>query len=278
MGKTNTIARNAAVLTLSGLTVKTIGFFFRIPLGRLLTASGMGDYSPAYEIYSFALLFSTAGLPVAIAKMIAERNAVGELENSKKVFRISRLLMMVMGLVGFLVLFVFSDNISHLIGLESSSLSIKATSFALLFVPLLAAYRGYFQGSNNMVPTAISEIIEQLLRVVFGLLFAVLLIKGFEISGVLNEAMTVAQLRSRGAAGACMGASVGACGALIFIRHKYRTEPWVESGGSVDKGKDILLDLLAISFPITLTAGVVSIVNLIDISIVQTQLLKLGYD
>ena len=69
MDNRNTIAKNAVVLTLSGLTVKIIGFFFRIPLGRLLTASGMGDYSPAYEIYSFALLFSTAGLPVAVAKM-----------------------------------------------------------------------------------------------------------------------------------------------------------------------------------------------------------------
>ena len=141
MDNRNTIAKNAVVLTLSGLTVKIIGFFFRIPLGRLLTASGMGDYSPAYEIYSFALLFSTAGLPVAVAKMIAERNAVGELDNSKKVFRISRLLMAAMGLAGFFVLFIFSDEISRLIGLKTSSMSIKATSFALIFVPLLAAYR-----------------------------------------------------------------------------------------------------------------------------------------
>ena len=186
--------------------------------------------------------------------------------------------MAAMGLAGFFVLFIFSDEISRLIGLKTSSMSIKATSFALIFVPLLAAYRGYFQGNNNMVPTAVSEIIEQLLRVAFGLLFAVLFIRGFGIDGSVNEELTKAQLHSRGAAGACMGASIGACGALIFISHKYRKEPCIRSGGSIDRNKDILHELLTISFPITLTAGVVSIVNLIDISIVQTQLLKLGYD
>lgn len=273
----NVIAKNVIILSISGVLVKAIGFFFRIPLGRILTASGMGDYAPAYEIYSFALAFATAGLPVAIAKMISERIAVGEYENAERVFIISRRLMAVIGVVGFLLVYSLSNPLSALIKVESSALSIKATSFAIIVVPILAAYRGYFQGNNTMLPTAVSELVEQALRVISGLFLAVLMYDGLISFGKSTEDLSTSQLQSRGAAGACFGTFLGAIGALLIIRLFRRNKRNVCSAHT-DSNKKILSELFKIAYPITLIACIVPIVNIIDISIVQTQLLKLGYD
>lgn len=273
----NVIAKNVLVLSFSGVLVKAIGFFFRIPLGRILTASGMGDYAPAYEIYSFALAFATAGLPVAIAKMISERIAVGEYENAERVFIISRRLMAVIGVVGFLLVYSFSNPLSVLIKVESSALSIKATSFAIIVVPILASYRGYFQGNNNMFPTAVSELVEQTLRVISGLFLAIMMYDGYLSFGDSKEYLSTSQLQSRGAAGACLGTFFGAIGGLLIIR-LFRKNRKKVCAFHTDSNKKILSELFRIAYPITFIACIVPIVNIIDISIVQTQLLKLGYD
>lgn len=274
MKKNRSIASNAAILTVSGLAVKVIGFFFKIPLGRIITASGMGDYAPAYEMYSFALIIATAGIPVAIAKMVAERIAVGEYKNAIKVFKLSRRLMIMIGLAGFIALFFGGEIIADFINMQTAALSIKATSFALIIVPVVAAYRGFFQGTNDMVPTAVSEVVEQLFRTSVGLLLAILFY--YEI-GISSKGASISQLQSKGAVGACLGASIGAVAALIVLIGFYRNRE-IETGKErLDRSIEIILELIRIALPITLTASILSIVNLIDISIVQTRLLDLGY-
>ena len=171
----------------------------------------MANYTPAYALYSFLLVVSTAGLPVAISKMVSERCAKGQFREAERVFRISRTLMMVLGVIGFLVLLIFGKHIAELIDIPGSALSMKATAIALLLVPVMSSYRGYFQGMQEMRPTAISEIAEQSFRVLFGLVLAYsLMANEYSIaSGYTPE--------QRGAAGGCFGASAGAIGGLAVM-------------------------------------------------------------
>ena len=89
------LVKGAAVLAVAGIVVKVLGAFFRIPLGNMIGAEGMANYSPAYSLYAFMLVFATAGLPVAISKMVSERCATGQFREAERVFKISRTLMMI---------------------------------------------------------------------------------------------------------------------------------------------------------------------------------------
>ena len=210
MGK-KSLLKGAAVMAAAGIIVKLLGAVFRIPLANMIGSIGMANYSPAYSLYSFLLVFATAGLPVAISKMVSERYAVGQFREAERVFRLSRTLMMIIGIIGFIVLFFCNELIAELINLPGSALSMRATAIALLLVPIMSSYRGYFQGMQEMRPTAISEVAEQLFRVVFGLLLAHLMLSSqFEMLGYTAE--------QRGAAGGCFGASAGSKGGDVYKR------------------------------------------------------------
>lgn len=262
----------------AGIIVKVLGAFFRIPLANSIGSVGMANYYPAYSIYAFLLVFATAGLPVAISKMVSERYARGQFREAERVFRISRTLMMIIGLVGFVVLLVFSDMIAEAIHLPGSSLAMKTTALALLIVPIMSSYRGYFQGMQEMRPTAISEIAEQTFRVIFGLTLANLLMHGqSDLLGYTAE--------QRGAAGGCFGASAGAIGGLTVMlivymtsRKKIKNRIRNDRTTQHETAKTILKKIAVIAIPITIGAAIMPIVNLMDAGIVQTRLLASGWD
>ena len=125
--------------------MKILGAFFRIPLTNWIGADGMANYAPAYAIYSVLLVISTAGLPVATSKMVSERYAVGQYREAERVFRLSRLLMTALGVLGGLVVLFGAGPIAeHFIHIPGSALAMQATAPALIIVPIMSAYRGYF--------------------------------------------------------------------------------------------------------------------------------------
>ena len=172
------LVKGAAVLAAAGIIVKVFGAAFRILLASFITDEGMAYYSPAYYIYAVLLVVSTSGIPIAISRMVSERYAIGRFDEADRVFRISRWLMIGLGAAGFIVLFFFAGAIASATRLEGSELAMQATAPALLLVPIMSSYRGYFQGQQLMAPTALSQTVEQIFRVVFGLLLAVLLMRG----------------------------------------------------------------------------------------------------
>ncbi len=285
MSRKNSAVGGAAILAAAGIIVKLLGFAFRIPLTRWIGASGMADYTPAYDVYSLLLIVATSGIPVAISKLVSERCAVGEYKEAGRVFHIARLLMWGIGITGFLILWFFADPIAKAIGIQTSALSMKATAPALLFVPIMSSYRGFFQGLQIMQPTALSQIAEQIARVIVGLGAAYLLFKGMILPNSLNEGYTgIEALRLKGAAGACLGASAGALAGflvMIWIRFMYRhilTRKAAKDHSTVhESGKKILKRIIWIAFPITLAACIMPIVNLIDVAIVQNRLTGMGY-
>lgn len=268
--KNKTFVKGALILGLAGLTIKVLGAAFRIPLTNIIGDDGMGYYQTAYPIYVLFLTIATAGIPTAISRMVAERNAIDQPYEAHRVFKLSFLLLLTIDLASSSILFFGAKHITAMIKEPEAVYAMKAIAPALFFVPLMASFRGYFQGRQNMTPTAASQVIEQLFRVAVGLGLAVYLLpKGLQYS----------------AAGASFGATAGGIfgfiGILILyllnkkeitgdLEHADRTP--IESTGT------ILLGLLVIAVPITIGASIMPIINAIDTAIVKSRLVEIGYD
>lgn len=271
------LVQGAAALAAAGIVVKIIGVFFRVPLTNWIGDDGMANYTPAYSLYSFLLVFATAGIPVAISKMVAEKYAIGQFKEAERVFRISRSLMLTIGGVGFCVLYFLSEYIAgHIIGIPGCALAMKATSPALLIVPWMSSYRGYFQGMQEMRPTAVSQVVEQVFRVGCGLALAVLL-----MNNSLGMEYTADE---RGAAGGCFGAVAGAIGGILTMLIIYAAvRKELKSRIANDKSEEyettgyILKKIAVIAIPITIGAMIMPLVNLVDAAMVNQRLIASGW-
>ncbi len=262
--------KGAVILGIAGLIVKVFGAFFRIPLANIIGDTGMGYYQTAYPIYVLLLTLSTSGIPTAIARLVSERTAVGNHREAYRVFRLSFQLLLGLGIVTCLILFTGAPYIVQIMKGETEAIySMRAIAPALLFVPMMAAFRGYFQGLQDMTPTASSQVIEQLFRVVCGLSLALLLLPyGLKFA----------------AAGASSGAAIGAvCGLIaIFILFLKRRRGIVEScSNSVsdekEPAKKILSRIIIIAVPVTIGAAIMPIMSNIDLLIVVRRLVDTGY-
>ena len=153
------------ILTLAGIIVKVIGSVNRILLSRLLGGEGIGLYQMAYPLYLLALGVSSAGIPVAISIMVSERMALNDYRGARKVFHMAVAMMTITGIVFSALLFLGADWLtsSGFVRDTRAYWAIAALSPAILFVPILASFRGYFQGLQQMTPTAVSQIVEQLI-------------------------------------------------------------------------------------------------------------------
>ena len=273
------LVTSAAVLAAAGLIVKIMGAFFRIPLTNWIGADGMANYAPAYAIYSVLLVISTAGLPVATSKMVSERYAVGQYREAERVFKLSRMLMTALGVMGGLIVFFGAAPIAeHFIHIPGSALAMQATAPALILVPIMSAYRGYFQGQQNMNPTAVSQIIEQLFRVGVGLSLGYYMINGTLFAAQYDPG-------ARGAAGGCFGASAGAIAGLATVLFIYSANRKAIQGRlrrdhttERESSGHILKTITIIAIPITIGAALLPLMNSIDASVVNYRLLQAGWE
>ncbi|GAB1476035.1 polysaccharide biosynthesis protein [Bacillota bacterium] len=259
--------QGAFVLGIAGLIIKVMGAVFRIPLANIIGDTGMGYYQTAYPVYVLLLTLSTAGVPVAISRMVAERNALGNPREAYRVFKISFALLFAIGISSSAVLFFGAGFIVNSLGNPGAKLAMMSIAPALLFVPVMAAFRGFFQGMQNMNPTAVSQVIEQLFRVAVGLSAAVML---------ANTSLEFA------AAGASFGATAGSIAGLaavsaVFFLHKKTIDKGAPGSGFKESTGKILLSILAIAVPITIGAAIMPIMNTIDVAIVIKRLAASGF-
>lgn len=263
-----TFLGGAIILSAAGLFVKFLGAFFRIPLANIIGAAGMGYYQTAYPIYALLLIMSTSGIPTAVSKMVSEKISMGDRHGAQIVFRVAVRLLLLLGIITFAVFFLSSKFlVTYVFHAPHAYYSMLAIAPALLFVPVMSAFRGYFQGHQNMKPTAASQIVEQLFRVITGLALAYLLtFKGLEYA----------------AAGASFGASAGAFMGTIVIaltylfRKKEHGAP-LQNSVSSDEQKKIMKKLFAIAVPITIGAEIMPIMNVVDLTIVMNRLQSIGF-
>lgn len=252
--------QGAAILGIAGLLVKIIGAVYRIPLANIVGESGMAYYEVAYPYYSWLLVISSAGLPTAISKLVSERIALGDIVGAKRVFRAALRLLFVIGIVTAVLLFVLSSPIANLSGAAPARYSLMALSPALLFVSVMCAYRGYLQGMQCMTGTAISQIVEQLIKLIFGFGLAFLFVK------------TSPDAPELAAMGALIGVSVSELVALAVIKFYYdarirnRSLPVCVSTKGAKSGLrgSIIKRLLAIAIPITIGASIMPVTGIAD--------------
>ncbi len=159
----------ALILMLSNIIVKVVNALFKIPLANIIGDTAMGYFSSAYSIYSMCFLISTAGLPVAISRMIAAAKAKENHREVNLVYRISLVIFIVIGLLGTALLFFAADLIADWAKEPELGICIQTISPIMLFICLVSCIRGYFQGHQNMIPTAVSQVIEVLGNLFLGL-------------------------------------------------------------------------------------------------------------
>ena len=260
--KQNTFFGGAAILAVGILVVKLIGMFYKIPLVNIIGAQGNSDFSNAYNIYAVLLTISTAGLPVAVSKLVSEANALNRQNQVRSIFRTSMVLFLALGLLSFLLMYFRADWLAEMMHDTKAAAGIKALAPAVVCVGCLAAFRGYTQGHQDMVPTSVSQIIEAMCKLVVGLALAWWLIKAGQPDYIA-------------AAGAITGVTVGTVVALTYMMIRYtlrRSREQRRADDRPDSMGGIMADILRIAVPITLSASMVGIVTVIDSSLVQGQL------
>jgi len=264
--KKQSFMEGAAVLVVAHLVVKVIGACFKIPLANILQETGMAYFNRAYSLYAAIFVMATAGLPVAVSKMVSESITKQNFAESKKILRAAIWLLTIIGFIGTAVLFFGARFFADAVNSPGSYLSIVAIAPAILFISVLSAFRGYFQGHSNMIPTAFSEVIEAVSKLVIGLAGAYFL---------MNISSEVAS------AGAISGVTLGGLFALILLVFYYlknTNHTQLTDATEAKSSKKIFIKLLTIAIPITIGAAVMSLTNVIDAVMISNRLSSITVD
>lgn len=264
------IVGGALLLSAAGILVKVLGMLYKLPLAGLLREEGMGYFNSAYTVYSFFFMLSTAGLPVAISILVsaAISRSDGGRREALRILRVTIGCFALIGLVICTVLVFLAERFAEWIGNPPAAASIAAIAPALLFVCILSALRGYFQGCGNMLPTAFSQIVEAAGKLIFGILLA-------------RWAMLRYKDASAAASFAVLGVTIGTFLALICLLPAWiretRRAPRISVREKREGALSITRRLLRIALPVTLSSSVMSLAGLLDLFIVLRRLVDAGY-
>lgn len=263
----------ALILIVAGFLVKVIGAVFKIPLYNIIGAQANAYFTVAYDIYTWMYILTTSGLPVAISRMVSESNAVGRFENSRRILSVAFSTFFVLGIAGSAVLWFGADTLAALMNNENAATAIKIIAPAIMFEIVMSSYRGYFQGYQNMVPTAVSQIIVALAKLGGGIAVA---------KYILSLGLPEKELLPLLAAGAISGVTLGTVlGSLYLVVRRRMAAPALPGGtlvsDALESRNHIFRRLVAITVPIAIGSSVMSVTNLVDTSVVLDRLLAAGF-
>ncbi len=263
--KQKSLIGGVSVLGLAGLICKVVGVLYRIPLASVVGGEGLGIYQKVFPAYNLLLTVSSAGIPVAISRMVSHYLTLGDARNAKRIFRVAVIALTALGVVTTAILLLLSDDIAAWQGTPAAAQGYLCIAPSLLFVCVMSAFRGYMQGRRDMMPTAISQLIEQVGKVAVALPFAAI--------GMARGGM------AWGAAGALLGTSLAEAAALVYMMIRYKREkPLAVPGDQPHRSKRLGRRLIAkrliiVSIPITLGACIVPLAGFID-SVMLTNIME----
>ena len=255
--KQKSIVGGVSILGVAGIICKVVGVLYRIPLLNIITDYGNGIYSIVFPTYNLLLAISSAGLPVAISRMMAHYITRGDPANAKRIFHTALRILMILGAVTTVLMMSLSGVLANMHSRPSTRLGFVAIAPSLLCVCVMSAYRGYQQGLRNMVPTAVSQLIEQAGRVLISLPLAYV---GTRVYGSIEL----------GVAGALLGTSIAEGIALLYMLLQHRKSARLLDDAPQDlqapalSGGDILRRLLVVAVPVTLGACIVPLASFVD--------------
>lgn len=266
-----TILQGALILTASTMIVKVIGALFKIPLANILGGVGMSYFVSAYDVLIPIYSMTVTGLGVAVSRLVSECGGRGE--EARNILKTARTMFLWIGLLAACMLFLGAVPLTKLIGNPAAALSVCCIAPSVLFSCLSSAYRGYFQGRQNMLPTARSQVVEAVVKLAAGILLAWVIysrLNDAAMAGTLGWLGTTQEVQLRilqcSAAGAVLGVSLSTLCGLLFIRSQYRRN--VPERGGHFSGTDAR-KLCHIALPIALTSLCANLTTVIDLSSVM---------
>jgi len=257
--------RGAAVLGSLGIVAKLFGAVYTIVTSNIIGVEAMAAYNAAFPVYTFLLAMSSAGLPVAISKMVSERIALGDYRAAHAVFRTAMRAMALIGTVTTAAMIVFSSPISSALGRPEAHITMMTLAPSLLFVSIISAYRGYFQGMQRMTPTAVSQIIEQVVKLGVGIYFSY----AWRVYGP-----------EYGAAGTIFGITVSEAVAflymlILYLKNKKEIRHNIKNGQRTRLRHGIGSRMFYLALPIIIGSCAMPIVQLADAGIINNSLLAM---
>lgn len=286
--KGQSMLNGALVLVVATMIVKVIGAIYKIPLTALIGEVGRGYFSSAYEIYTPIYAISMAGLPIAVSKMVSENVTLGNYRDARMIFRVALRLFILVGIVGTLLLVIIAFPYVILGDCKDNLWSILMIAPSIFFCCVMSTYRGYYEGLRNMSPTAVSQVIEALGKLILGLTFAKKIMnygidrfsQGLNVFGKVcsTEAEALSAIYPYAAAGAVFAITLGTVAALLFmviyrkIKGDSFTRTMLVNSPRPTPSKETAKTMVTIAIPMVISALITNVTNLIDNFTIRTRL------
>ena len=285
--KKQNVLGGAMVLVVATALVKIIGAVYKIPLTGIIGSLGRGYFASAYNIYTPIYAISMAGLPVAVSTIVSKNAALGKYRDVKQVLKITFPLFLALGLVGTGALFLAAKPYVDSVGSPLAIFSVFAIAPSIIFCCIMSTYRGYYEGLNNMYPTAISQVIESVGKLVFGLVLSYAVI-GYAEAEIARTGMVFGQtiategdkaiVYALAAAAAILGVTLGTVFGAIYtvLRHKLKkdgiSKEMLVNSPLASSKKITIKEIVAIAVPTAISSLVLNVTNFIDTWMIQNRL------
>ncbi len=264
--KKQNFLHGTALLAMATVVVKLIGALYKIPLNAIIGPEGFSYFNTAYEIYNVLLMISTAGLPVAMSRMVSEASTLGNYNQVRRIYHTARTIFMTIGLVCTLLMTVFCRQLANFQHQPNAWAAIGALGPCVLLICIMSTFRGFFQGQGNMLPTSVSQVLEAAVKLIAGMVAALLLLK-------LTSSIPLA------AGGAILGVTISCMVSSVYLlgrfRKAYRVLP--QSDDAPIPFWTTARRLLKIAVPITIGSAGLSFLIMIETNVYMGRLLSLGY-
>ena len=265
MNKKQNFLHGAALLAMATAIVKIIGAFYKIPLNMIIGEQGFGYFNTAYNIYAVLLMISTAGLPIAMSRLISQAHAVGNYNQVRRVYATARGIFLGLGVVSSALMMIFAHQLAAFQKQPDAWAAIFCLGPCALLMCVMSTFRGFFQGQGNMRPTSNSQILEAVFKLFVGLALAYLVMKETGSVGLA-------------AGGAILGVTVSCLVSSLYLyaqlRPAYRDMP--KGGGETKSFGATAKELLVIAVPITIGSAGLQVLTLVETNLYMGQLLTAG--
>lgn len=263
--KKQNFLQGTALLAMATVIVKLVGALYKVPLNAIIGEKGFGYFSTAYEIYNILLMISTAGLPVAMSRMISEASSLDHYGQVRQVYATAKRIFLLLGIVGSVLMTVFCRPLARFWNQPDAWAAIGFLGPCVLLICIMSAFRGYFQGQSNMIPTAVSQVLEVVTKLIVGMVAALAFLKA------------TADI-SLAAGGAILGVTASCLVSAVYLyrcfRRSYTQLP--DTGDTPKSFSATARELLKIAVPITVSSTILSIITSLSSKIYMGRLLGSG--
>lgn len=263
--KKQNFLQGTALLAMATAIVKVIGALYKIPLNAIIGEKGFGYFNTAYDIYNVLLMISTAGLPVAMSRMISQASSLGHYNQVRRIYRTARGVFLALGILGSVLMTFFCRELARFQNQPDAWAAIGCLGPAVLLICIMSTYRGFFQGQGNMIPTSVSQVVEAVAKLVVGMVAALLLLK------TTNSVSLAAGGAILGVTVSCLVSTLLLC---VWFQKSFVLLPQTQE--TPRSYTDTVKGLLIIAVPITVGSALLQMLTALETRIYMGQLLNLG--